>query len=198
MFSAHPAETFLRWAQWTFLNTLAVVSAVFISLTAIPIVAGALGLEVSDRTISFTMALLIGILLAVAQWLLVRTRLLNPVLWIPSTFLSWMTPLITLFTFFRPSIEYQQVQIAMVLVSIGVLIGFTQYLLLRPFRRKAPLWIIASVLGWVLLAISLPVPISNNLELIKVGAIPALITGIAFAFVVCVPDPQEGPQTHAA
>ncbi len=198
MYSGHPVVNLFRWAEWTLLNTLAVVCAAFVSLTVLPSVAGAIGLEVPDRTISIMMATLVGTLLAVTQWLLVRTRLSRPFLWIPFTFLSWIAPLIILFTIFRPSIEHQQVQIAMVLVSIGVLMGFTQYVLLRPFRRKAPLWIIASVLGWLLLAFSLPIPISNNFELIKVGAIPALITGIPFAFVVCLPSRQGGQQTHAA
>jgi hypothetical protein len=94
--------------------------------------------------------------------------------------------------------ERQQEQIAVLLVSIGAFMGIAQYLVLRPVRRNAAIWIVASVLGWLLLAISLPIPMSNNLELIKVGVVPALVTGIAFAFVVSLPAAQRSQKEHAA
>jgi hypothetical protein len=40
------------------------------------------------------------------------------------------------------------------------------------------------MLGWTILALTLPIPITNQLEILKVGAVPALITGIPFVLIV--------------
>ena len=73
----------------------------------------------------------------------------------------------------------------------GLTMGVAQYMLLRPYKPHSGWWIPASVFGWAILAISLPIPITNQLENLKVGALPALITGIPFVLIVCARSPFE-------
>jgi hypothetical protein len=70
--------------------------------------------------------------------------------------------------------------------------GVAQYLVLRRQPHSA-WWIPASALGWILLAISLPIPMTNELDILRVGAIPAMITGIPFAVFVSSRTPSEAP-----
>jgi hypothetical protein len=150
-----------------------------------------IGLQVSDRTIMTVMVPLIGLSLAVAQWLLLRQHIRRAALWIPATFLGWAASIVLLVAFFPLSRANQQTQIGVTLASIGLTMGAAQYLVLRPQRPLSAWWIPSSVLGWLVLAITLPIPITNQLGIFKVGAIPAMITGIPFALVVCPRSPFE-------
>ena len=189
----------LMWPAWVAMNTIGVLSAYLLALLLLP--AGELlNLQVSDQTLGIAMFLLIGLSLGLAQWLLVRTHLPHPALWIPATFAGWISPIALLLLFLPPSISDQRAQIGVLLPSIGLLMGTAQYFLLRPHKPHSEWWILASVLGWLALALSLPVPITNQVEILKVGAIPALITGIPFALLVSArtPSGSEARRLHAA
>jgi hypothetical protein len=171
------------WSAWVGLNVMGVLSAYVLSVS-VAAVGGSVGLQVSDRMIVAIMVILIGLLMGVAQWLLVRPYLPDPALWIAATLVGWLLPIAILVVFFPPSIANQRSQIGIVLASTGLMMGAAQYLLLRRHRLHSGWWILASMLGWTILALTLPIPITNQLEILKVGAVPALITGIPFVFTV--------------
>jgi len=191
--------SWFNWPSWVVLNTVGVLSAYALSVQ-LPFAGQVIGFQVSDRTIVGLMVPLIGLALAVAQWLLVRMHVRRAGLWIPVTFVGWVAPIVLLVAFFPPLLANQQIQIGATLTSIGFVMGAVQYSLLRPYKPHSGWWIPASVLGWIILAINLPIPITNQLGILKIGAIPALITGIPFAVVVCARSPFEsqGQTTNAA
>jgi hypothetical protein len=82
----------LHWLAWVFLNTVAVA---FGYALASPVASAGLsvGLQVTDRTITMVMIVLIGLGLAVAQWLLVRRQIDRAAIWLPVTFLGWAAPI---------------------------------------------------------------------------------------------------------
>ena len=184
------AASWFNWPMWVALNTAGVLSAFALSLQ-LPAAGQFIDLQVSDRTIITVMVPLMGLALAVAQWLLIRPHIPRAGLWIPVTFVGWVAPIVLLVAFFPPLLANQRIQIGATLTSIGFVMGAVQYLLLRPYKPHSGWWIPASVFGWTILAISLPIPITNQLEILKVGAIPALITGIPFVLVVCARRPFE-------
>ena len=193
------AASWLNWPVWLVLNTTGVLSGYALALLLAP--AGQLiGVQVSDRAFLAVLVPLIGLTLAIAQWFLLRLHVPRAALWIPATFIGWVVPIILLLAFFAPSAANQQRQIGAVLASIGLLMGAAQYFVLRPYKPHSGWWIPASALGWLILAIGLPIPITNQLEILKVGAIPALITGIPIALVVCANSPSapEARTMHAA
>jgi hypothetical protein len=171
------------WSAWVGLNTIGVLAGYVLSLS-VAAAGGLAGLQVSDRMIATIMVILIGMLMGVAQWLLVRPYLPRAAFWIVATLIGWVLPIALLVVFFPPSVVNQHGQIGIVLASIGLMMGAAQYLLLRRYKLHSGWWIPASMLGWTILALALPIPITNQLEILKVGAIPALITGIPFALVV--------------
>ena len=183
-------SSWVNWPVWVALNTAGVLSAYALSIQ-LPAAGQFIDLQVSDRTIITVMVPLIGLALAVAQWLLVRLHIRRATLWIPATFVGWATPIVLLVAFFPPSLANQQSTIGAALASIGLTMGAAQYLVLRPYKPHSGWWIPASVLGWTILAIDLPILITNQLAILKVGAIPALITGIPFAVFVCTRSPFE-------
>ena len=183
--SSPNAPLWLNWLAWVVVNTAAVLTAYAVSLQ-VP----ASG-RFADRTIMTVVIPLIGLALAVAQWLLVRPHLRPALLWIPATFVGWAAPIVLLVAFFPPSQATQHGQIGATLALIGLTMGAAQHLVLRPHKPRSGWWIPASVLGWTILAITLPIPITNQSEILKVGAIPALITGIPFAVFVCARSPHE-------
>ena len=188
--SSPRVATWLNWPAWVALNTAGVLSAYALSLQ-LPVAGQFIDLQVSDRTIITVMVPLIGLALAVAQWLLIRLHVPRAGLWIPATFVAWTAPIVLLVALSPPTLANQQSQIAALLASVGLTMGVAQYMLLRPYKPHSGWWIPASVFGWAILAISLPIPITNQLENLKVGAIPALITGIPFVLIVCARSPFE-------
>jgi len=177
-------SSWFNWPVWVALNTAGVLSAYALSLQ-LPVAGQFIDLQVSDRTIITVMVPLMGLALAVAQWLLIRLHIPRAGLWIPSTIVAWTAPVVLLVALSPPTLANQQSQIGSLLASVGLTMGVAQYLLLRPYKPHSGWWIPASVFGWTILAISLPIPITNQSEILKVGAIPALITGIPFVLVVC-------------
>jgi hypothetical protein len=184
------AASWFNWPVWVALNAAGVLSAYALSLQ-LPAAGQFIDLQVSDRTIITVMVPLIGLALAAIQWLLIRLHVPRAGLWIPATFVGWTAPIVLLLALSPPTLANQQSQIGALLASVGLTMGVAQYLLLRPYKPHSVWWIPASVFGWTILAISLPIPITNQLEILKVGAIPALITGIPFVLIVCARNPFE-------
>ena len=140
--------------------------------------------QVTDRMIAGVMVPSIGISLAVAQWLLMRLHFPRAAWWLPATFLGWTTPIFLLVTVLPISQATQQAQVATLLASAGVTMGCLQFLVLRPHRPRSAWWVLASALGWLLLAFSLPIPIQSQFAILAVGAVPAAVTGMAFVTII--------------
>jgi hypothetical protein len=179
-----------HWLSWVVLNTVAVA---FGYALASPVASAgqSVGLQVTDRTITMVMIVLLGLALAFAQWLLVRRQIDRAAIWLPVTFLGWAAPIFLVGAIFPPTEANQRMQIGAILISIGLTMGIAQYFVLRARKAHSAWWIPASALGWIILAITLPIPIPAEVDMLRIGAVPAMITGIAFALVVAVEAPID-------
>jgi len=182
-----PISPWLWWPAWVAINSIAVFVGYILAGTA-PSIGQLAQVQVTDRMITTVMALMIGISLALSQWILIRPHIPRPTLWLLATFLGWIAP-ITLFLAMPPA--SQAPQIAALFVLLGLAMGALQYLVIRPHRPNSWWWVPASVAGWLLLAISLPLPIRSDLAFFAIGAIPALATGMTFVLIIARRAPMK-------
>ncbi|MCW5845402.1 MAG: hypothetical protein KIT77_29390 [Caldilinea sp.] len=170
----------LTWAAWVLLNVAGVLGGYFLALGTSGAAARA-GQSIPDRGITALTIPLIGLLLGLGQWLVVRRHLRRPAWWVAATFVGWIVPIGLEIPVPMLDPLPARVQLVAILVAIGLGTGIAQALVLRgPVRREA-LWVAASLAGWLLLAATLPVPITGWAGLVWVGAAPALVTGAAWA-----------------
>jgi hypothetical protein len=168
-------------------NSIAVFVGYFLALN-VPSIGQLAQVQVTDRMITTVMALMIGITLALSQWILIRLHIPRPTLWLLATFLGWITP-IALFLAMPPA--SQGPQLAALFVLLGLAMGALQYLVIRPHRPNSWWWVPTSVAGWFLLAVSLPVPINSHLAFFAIGAVPAIATGMAFVLIIASKAPRK-------
>jgi hypothetical protein len=99
-----------------------------------------LGVFLTNESMSFGMSdelpsfVVSGLVLGVAQWLLLRQTIDRAAWWVSATVIGWSLIAVTSF----PG-----------LVLGGVLVGASQWVVLRQSVRKAGWWIVASALGWL-------------------------------------------------
>ncbi len=182
-----PITSWLWWPAWVTFNSIAVFVGYLLALN-VPSIGQFAQIQITDRMTTTVMALTIGIALALSQWLLVRLHIPRARLWLLATFLGWIAP-IAPFLAMPPA--GQGPQIASLFALLGATMGALQYLVIRPHRPHSWWWVPTSLAGWLLLAISLPVPILSGLAFFAIGAVPALATGIAFVMIISRKDPIE-------
>ncbi|MCB0051974.1 MAG: hypothetical protein KDE24_20795 [Caldilinea sp.] len=182
----HGLARLVTWAVWVLLNVPGVLGVYFLAL-GISKVAVSAGPSIPDRGITALTIPLIGLLLGLGQWLVVRRHLRRPAWWVAATFVGWIVPIGLAIPVPMLDPLPARVQLLAILAAIGLGTGIAQALVLRGPARRVALWVAASLAGWLLLAATLPVPITGLGGLVWVGAAPALVTGAAW--VLGVDDP---------
>jgi hypothetical protein len=109
--------------------------------------------------------------------------------WVGVTALGWLTVVVSIQVVGALFQSGAFFNLGMILgfAWVGTCIGFFQWLLLRRHLRQAGWWIVASLLGWVLAALGTYTPIKNGstlAQLLSVGFVPALVTGLAWWFLL--------------
>jgi hypothetical protein len=181
-----------RWSfylGWVALNIIAVVAAWFIAWALISLITQIVGdtIEVAGQSRiiedSLYMVLLfpiIGLLIGIFQYILLRRYLPRLTGWIPATFLGWLMPFVTGFFIVTVlGMKNDTLSIMLGLLLIGASVALPQWWLLRQRVRYAFWWILACGLGWSLAGLlnnvtSNPLPV-----LIAIALLPAIATGIA-------------------
>ena len=175
----HGLARLVTWSAWVLLNVAGILGGYALAL-GMSWAAARAGQFIPDRGITALMIPLIGLLLGVGQWLMVRRNLRRPAWWVAATFVGWIVPVGLAIPVPMLDPLPARVQLVAILAAVGLCTGIAQALVLRGPARRVALWVAASLAGWLLLAATLPVPITGLAGLVWVGAAPALVTGAAW------------------
>ncbi len=126
----------------------------------------------------------LGLLIGVVQYLLLRGYLPRMSSWVPATVLGWMLPLVLLYlssTGLFPDLAFDPVWSgAIAFTIIGASIGLCQWSVLRERISRAALWPVASVLGWSVAGLAVGEVISTQLDVIAIALLPPTAASIAW------------------
>ena len=126
---------------------------------------------------------MLGLLIGVLQYLLLRRYLPRMVWWIPATVLGWALPLLLGLASvgWLPALAIDPVWSgALGFALIGASIGVCQWLVLRRRIHRATLWVLTSILGWGVSGLVTGETISSQLDVIAVALLPPTAASIAW------------------
>jgi hypothetical protein len=126
---------------------------------------------------------MLGLLIGVLQYLLLRRYLPRMVWWIPATVLGWALPLLLGLASvgWLPALAMDPVWSgALGFALIGASIGVCQWLVLRGRIHRATLWVLASILGWGMSGVVSGETISSQLDVIALALLPPTAVSVAW------------------
>ena len=126
---------------------------------------------------------MLGLLIGVLQYLLLRRYLPRMVWWIPATVLGWALPLLLgrASVGWLPALAIDPVWSgALGFALIGASIGVCQWLVLRRRIHRATLWVLASILGWGMSGLVSGETISSQLDVIALAVLPPTAVSLAW------------------
>jgi hypothetical protein len=135
-----------------------------------------------DRFMGRLLFAFLGAFVGASQWLLLRGRLPRAGWWIPATGAGlWVGTTIAFgLTGMRlPILPYQLLLGGAV---TGFILGLVQLPVLRPGRRGAAIWLLASALGWLLLTFVTGESLDRTTDLLALGAAPSAVSGLALGW----------------
>jgi hypothetical protein len=185
------------WIKWTVASMLAVVSIFAI----IPIIMY-LGIQVTgnineDRFFGIAFFPVLGLMLGLLQGLVLRNRFQRSGWWILATPVGMLVGVavsagIVQFIHRFGTREWDWRYLPGLLLIYG-LIGFcmagAQYLVFRRSSSLLALWLLTNVLGWLALGLLIGKSMDSSLEVIAVGLVPAIFSGIALSW--CLKSPVQ-------
>lgn len=128
----------------------------------------------------------LGLLLGILQYFLLRRYLPQMGWWIAATVLGWVVPLILL-SFLSSVGLYPVLGVDPVwsgalglMLLLGVPVGLCQWFVLRRRIHRAAWWILASILGWGVAGLISGETISSQLDVIAVALLPPTAASIAW------------------
>lgn len=186
-------QGWMLWWQWVLATVLAeMIGAVLVSSWG-----ASLGRGLSSSNF-IVLGIVEGAVLGLSQWLVLQRHLTRAFWWIPATMggglIAWLIGLMTIEVFtiltcFGESGGTAQLRAGAALavggVALGAVLGFAQWLVLRPFTPKAVGWILASALAWGLALVMLfqPALKTNSFDVclalsgVFQGAVVGLVVG---------------------
>ena len=177
---------------WVIASTVGIPIAYAFTIATFSIIEDIIGgtMQVGDRTsptedvlAMYIFVPVLGLLTGFFQWLLLRRYLPRIGWWILATFLGLLLAtgvLSVLYTFIFQSTAADSVRVlGTTFIVISGSMGFTQWLTLRKRINKAWWWILANVVGWILLGLANGRSIRGGLEIAAFALIPAVVTGFA-------------------
>jgi hypothetical protein len=159
-----------------------------------------------DRLGGGTMFPIIATLLGVSQWFVLRRRIPKSGWWILATIVGMLGG-IALAGGVVQAISHITGQawnwdfrrgLLMVYMLIGFLLALVQLPILWRHIRGSALWLLASMVGWLVLGIIMGVSFDRTSDIFAFGAIPAIFTGFGLIWLMQTPrtEPDHSPQLH--
>ena len=177
---------------WVVLSTLSIPIAWLISWAIISQIERVVGgtIEVAGRTritedllFGYVFLPLLGLLTGLLQCLPLRRYLPRTGWWIAATALGWSLGFAVAYlgyAIWPVALNANSTwAVEIVFVSIGAATGLVQWLVLRRRVPRAGWWVLASALGWGLVRPIAGEAFTSLLELLIIGAVPAVVTGLA-------------------
>jgi hypothetical protein len=137
-----------------------------------------------------------GIMLPLAQWIILRQWLPNTYWWLVASLIGFGLGLvIDLIMSYLGIYPIRAVSTLGSSIVFGLVIGTAQWTYLRRHLPNSVLWIFASALGWGLMTVTTGMDIDGLLEQILFGLIPALCTGLSLVYLLYVSS-RESPNVR--
>ena len=178
------------WFLWVIVNTVGAALAVGIIFLAQSIP----GIDEEDMPyIAFPA---FALLISIAQLMVLSSYISHNGWWILASLAGWSLGCATI-VFIGSFISFVYVQATMsTLVIMGTCLGLAQWVILRRYRVAVIWWIPASILGWCLLGLLVGRAFTRLIQFTLIGTIPALLTGVALAFMINDPSARENPSSN--
>lgn len=185
---------------WILLTTVCVPVAFFLTLAILRLVIHFVGdviyvngvRHISEDFLAIYIFMpVVGLLMGLLQYGLLSRYLARMGGWVLGTADGWILGLVLIVTgsWLNP---WPQVPLdfRLVFIVLGLSIGVLQWLLLRRRLPRAGWWVLASLLGWGLLAL-FSEQTANEYALILVGLLPACVTAATFGLLLNREEPLE-------
>jgi len=179
-------------SAWIVLSTIATPLAFSVSLIILSLITRWIGDWIyidgrrhitEDYLLAFVFVPLIWLFSSGLQYILLRLCLYWPKMgwWVMLTAVGWLLTVVTLYLLSLTLPKYFATNSfnIFILPIIGTSIGFSQWLLLRRRVSHAFWWIIASALGWSMIAL-VGLPFTNTLDTLAIGFFPSITTAFVW------------------
>lgn len=207
------------WPLWVVLNLLAIPLAVLAIMLLVVLVRPLIhlnglasldvlpailyGLVVGIKPLlQLSQAILYGSMLilvtTVLQWLFLRRYLENAAVWIPLTIVGWLAGILLIYLI-RPIAEITANEWLPALIPplLGALVGLAQSLYLRRVAQRAGYWVLASTIGYGLLARGVFGSFTSIPEFVLFILAPFAITGLALVLLLRQGEIAESKKQNA-
>jgi hypothetical protein len=188
------------WLIWVIASVAAFLLS-FVILYALTTIAQVISPGINeDRLFGVLMFPVIAAVLGVLQWLVLRKRIPKSGWWILATILGLVAGValavvaVQAFTQVTGLEEYwnNPPAILMLFLLIGFFLGLAQLPILWRHFRGSLLWLLASMMGWLVLGIIMGGTIDIPSDVFSVGAIPAMFTGLCLIWLMRKPRTEAG------
>lgn len=185
---------------WIFLTFLSVPVAFFLDLVILRIITGFVGDFIyvngvrhitEDYLGIFPFVPVVGLLIGVVQYGLLRRYLPRMGWWVLATIGGWLLGVLLIALPGLLNWTGESFNLDLAFILMGLSIGVGQWLLLKGHLPRAAWWIVANVVGWGLLAL---ITIGNSLGqfgLLALGLLPACATAAALALLMNQVKPSQ-------
>jgi hypothetical protein len=180
------------WLAWTLATTLGML----IGYLPLALMVGSLDLSVARVIVP----IISGILLGLAQWLVLRPYISKSYDWILNHAVGWVAGF-TLGLFIVQLLSKTPLGMLVGFISFGLIVALFQYPSLRREIPHLTTWILANVIGWTLGAYlsllaagvffqnKVPTTFTSVLVIVGItGLVAGAITGLALIWIVRQPD----------
>lgn len=133
---------------------------------------------------AITGIIMFGILLPIAQWVVIRHYFPNSTKWLLVSLIGLIAVYILDIAITAIGILPTQGanRILALTISYGIIVGFTQWVFLRQHVQNALLWVFASAIGWGIMIMATGPIVEGIVEMLLFSALPAIPTGIALVY----------------
>ena len=163
------------WLLWVGASAIATSLASLVTYLILP------ALQDPDRWGALVFLPAFGILVALAQAVVLARWVRHPLSWLGVSFLGWLLAYlcVTALATLPPSLGFAST--GSTLVVFGATTGIAQWLMLRQHFAPGSLWIAASLLGWGLLALIVGGAFTHPAQLALIALLPASTTGVVLS-----------------
>jgi hypothetical protein len=180
---------YLFWGFWIVVNTAAFMASWLLAYAILDLLKHLFVGVNEDQVFGFIMAPLVVLLPALSQYVVLRYYVRPARAWIAACIAGWIVAFVSLFAAVRLNTGFQDLLLGpgALLLIFGVMslsLGGMQWLFLRHHVHRAGWYIVASLLGWLAAMVVIGPTINNLAEMSALGAVPAVFTGAALAWLL--------------
>ncbi len=180
------------WLMWVVASTAAILTSSVV-LYALILIAKAISPNINeDQVFGVIMFPIAATMLGVFQWFVLRKRIPKFGWWILATAvglgggIALAVVTVQAFSHITGQEEYWNYRpgLLMVFLLIGFFLALAQLPILWHHFRGSLLWLLASMIGWLVLGLIMGGTVDRNSDVLAFGAIPAIFTGLGLIWLM--------------